>query len=497
MLNKCRCRSFSALFLTLVLAVFSLPLMSQTDQGPFMGPLPLVASHAEQPVDHSLASIVVKADALKENFAALAQKIAEIKNLAKASEELNLISVRIAELKIRMSEIKSSGAYGFEQVSQLRTDARSLLEAIGRELRRASEKLENAGILKQAWKEQETSWSESRLTLTGEVSESMLPIFKDAETIIRQALKDMEGIETPLVGFHQQVLAMQREAQGLNTDIDKLMVEMRKDLFRKSRPAMFTPTFFREFNTSVWDEFWMGLATLELPPAEFYSTYGWIFVLQLIIFAVAVYFFKTLQNRKIAQLKLDFILQRYISASALLGILLPMPLFEDKPRLVSLVFAGIVAISAARLVAGVIERPWRRRLIYMVVALYLLVQFFNFISLPLTLMRTFIATVGLAGAAFCRWRARLNEDDRSSVIYTTGVKIGGATMMLVFLTQAAGYVAMSSHLLDILIKTMFLGMIAWMIDLVARGALEMIFDNELIRKNKILDKHHKLFIKRG
>ncbi|OGK08319.1 MAG: hypothetical protein A2W80_18000 [Candidatus Riflebacteria bacterium GWC2_50_8] len=497
MFNKWQCRSFSALILTILLAVIALPLMSQTDSGQLMGPQPLVASQAEQPVDKSLASIVMKADSLKEDFAALAQKIAEIKGLTKANVALNLVKSRMSELKIRLKEIKGSGAYGFEQVSQLRTDARLLLEASSRELRLASEKLESAGAIKQSWKAKETAWADSKNAVSGEVSESMAPIFREAGKIISQALKDMDGIETPLVGFQQQILELQREAQGFNAELDKLMVEMRKDMFRKSRPAMFTPTFFRQLNTSVWEEFWMGFATLELPPAEFYSTYGWIFVLQLIIFAVAIYFFKTLKNRKIEQLKLDFILQRYVSASILLGVLLPMPLFEDKPRLVSLVLVGIIAVSAARLVAGVIERPWRRRLIYMIVALYLLVQFFNFISLPMTLMRTFIAVVGIAGAAFCRWRARINQDDSTSVLYTTGVKIGGATMMLVFLTQVAGYVALSSHLLDIMMKTVFLGLIAWMIDLVARGALEMIFDNELIRKNKIIDKHHKLFIKRG
>jgi small-conductance mechanosensitive channel len=470
--------------------------MSQTETAE-AGPQAVVASSPEPVVDKSLASIVVKADALKEDFTALATKIAEVKDLKKSSEDLVESRARLAELKARHESTRTSGAYGFEQISQLRSDTRLLLEAIGKKSGLASAKLELAGSLKQTWKAKEASWSESKSALKGEVGESVQTIFKEAEKIIKQALKDMEGIETPLIVFQQQTLDLQREGQSLASELDKLLVEMRRDLFRKSRPAMFTPTFFRQFTSETWHEFWLGLATLELPTAEFYATYGWIFVLQFIIFAVAIYFFKTLKSRKMEQLKLDFILQRYISASMLLGILLPMPFFEDKPRLVSLVLAGIVAISAARLVAGVIERPWRRRLIYMIVTLYLLVQFFNFISLPMTLMRTFTAFVGLAGVLFCRWRARANKDDSSSVLFVTGVKIGGVTMLLVLLTQVAGYVAMSSHLLDIMIKTIFLGLIAWMIDLVIRGALELLFDNELLRKSKLIDKHHKLFIKRG
>ena len=496
---KYRCRFFCGLIFVAQFVLLAFSLSAQgLDTGLIMGPQPLVATQPVVPViDQSLANILPQANSLKAEFESLEDRILSIKNLEKVEKEQIVMRTRLLELKNRFAEVKNSGIYGFEQLSQLRSDVKSLLEAVFRHSQFAGEKLHLSETIRQNWKNKEATWANIKSSFAEGVSQSLVSVFEEAEKTIKAALKNLDGIETPLVVFQQKVLEIQSEILQLGVELDKLMTAMRKDLFRKSRPAMFTPTFIVQFNSSVWDEFWMGLATLELPSASFYSTYGWIFVLQLIIFGFAMYFFKTLKNRKIEQLKLDFIFQRYISASLLLGILLPMPLFEDKPRLVSLIFAGIITIGAARLVAGVIERPWRRRLIYMIVTLYLLVQFFNFISLPTPLMRVFIAATGLAGAAFCRWRARINQDDSTSLIYTSGVKLGGAAMMLVFLAQVSGYVAFSSHLLDVTIKTVFLGLLAWMIDLVARGALEMLFDNELIRKNKIIDKHYKLFIKRG
>ena len=500
MFNKILCRSLSGVFFIVIFSLFSLALMAQTTTNSGQtGELqpPVIPSASDTVAEKSLANVLPRANLLKKEFEALDENISDIINLDKVDKEQVAARARLLELNNRFAEVKKSGTYGFEQLSQLRSDAKILLEVITRHSQFASERLKQSEVLKQTWIAKEDTWASIRTSFADGVNPSLISVFKDVEKTIKAAIKNLSGIETPLVTFQQKVLEVQSEVQQLNAELDKLMTTMRKDLFRKSRPAMFTPTFIAQFNSSVWDEFWMGLATLELPSAGFYSTYGWIFVLQLIIFGVAVYFFKTLKNRKIEQLKLDFIFQRYISASLLLGILLPMPLFEDKPRLVSLVLAGIIMISAARLVAGIIERPWRRRLIYMIVTIYLLVQFFSFITLPTPLMRLFIAAVGLGGAAFCRWRARINKDDSTSLLYTTGVKLGGVSMMLVFLSQVAGYVAFSSHLLDATIKTVFLGLIAWMIDLVARGALEMLFDNELIRKNKIVDKHYKLFIKRG
>lgn len=496
MLFKNRCIPFTAIICSLFLLTQILPIFAQSEPS-----LPnsqvSVATQTETPVDTSLSSVVVHADALKEAAAGLPEKISSIKDLKKGDQAVEAFKQKLATFKQKLEEIKKSGAYGFEQISFLRAEVRKFFEEITELSAQATGKLEEAGSLKQIWKSNETTWAERKNALTAEAGSSLANIFKDAEKIIRKAQKSLEGIETPLVAFQQQVLEQQRAAESIGSELDKILVEMRKDLFRKSRPAMFTPTFFRQFNSETWQEFWLGLATLEFPASKFYSTYGWIFVLQLIIFFAAMYFFKTLKNRKLEQLKLGFILDRYVSASLLLGILLPTPLFEEKPRLVSLILAVLVAISAARLVAGVIERPWRRRLIYILVALYLLVQFFSFISLPMTLMRTFIALVGLAGVIFCRWRASVNKDDGSSTLFNVGVKIGGATMLLVFLAQVAGYVAMSNHLLETLLKTVFLGLIAWMINLVAHGALEMFFDNEYIRKNKIIDKHHRLFIKRS
>lgn len=159
-----------------------------------------------------------------------------------------------------------------------------------------------------------------------------------------------------------------------------------------------------------------------------------------------------------------------------------MPLFETMPKLLKLLYVGIISINASRLIGAVIGGSWRRRLLYMIVGLYLVIQFFVFIALPAPVMRVFTALVG-ASWSNAVFLAGQNQPGRRSLIYLSGRHhLAELHWLWVFFSQAAGYVAFSNHLLDITIKTVFLGVIAWMINLILRGTIEAIFDNRFVRK---------------
>ncbi len=472
------------------------------DLSQFIGPLPLplpamIATSPTEGTTDSMADVLPKAEALKDEFNSLGETVKAITDISKLTSEHNLHRNRLKDNEAQLVEIRESGSYGFEKVSALRSELRTLIDAVNRHAKYTAEKLVKVETLKQSWIEKEASWQNQSNALTSEVGQSLRDVFKDAITMTVSARKSMEGSEAPLVDFQQKVIDLQRESQNQLGNIDKLMAEMRKDLFRKSRPAMFTPTFLLQFDTALWEEFWLGIASFEMPDRKFFQTFGWVFFLQLILVAGSVYFLRSLKDRNLERFKLGFIAERYWSASLLFGLLLPMPLFETIPKLLKLLYVGLIAVSASRLVGAVIGRTWRRRLLYMIVGLYLVIQFFIFIALPAPVMRVFTALVGIAGAMLCFWRAKINQAEGASFTFLAGIKSAGASLAVVFLAQAAGYVAFSNHLLDVTIKTVFLGVIAWMINLILRGTIEAIFDNSFVRKNDLINKHYRVFIKRG
>jgi len=466
----------------------------------FIGPL-FPDGSASYPVDTgvdtSLSSILPQAATLKEEFQKLPGEIEGIKNIDQLNNDKNAIFSRLTELKNRLKEIIDIGNYGFEQIADLRSQTRILLELVNRLANAVSTRFTRSESLKQHWISREGTWSNHKRTYRSDSKTSIGEVIAEAETIIAQAKKSLAGIEQPLVSFQQQVIETQQACQNFIGEIDQLMIKMRKELFRRSRPAMFTPTFIRQFDKPLWEEFWLGIASLEIPDMGFFASYGWIIALQIIFSFALIYFFKNLKNYDLEQLKLGFIAQRYASASILLGVLLPSMLFEDAPKMIKLLNAGLIAVSAARLLAGRIETVWRRRLIYLLVTLFLIIQFFGLIALPAPLFRLFAASVSLFIALICFWRARVNILAAASMSFAIGVKTGGAAMMIVFLAQVAGYVALANHVLEVTIKTVFLGLIAWMIDMILRGVIEIAFDNRFSRQIQIINKYYRVFVKRA
>lgn len=482
----------------------SLPAFSQTiDLSQFIGPLPLpipsmqASTTIQEDVSDSMAEILPKAEALKDEAGKLAETVAAVIDIEKLQSEHQLHQKRLQTNRDSLREIVESGTYGFENVSSLRSETRALIDAVSRHARYIAEKLVKIEGIKQTWAAKETSWQNQQSAKEANFSDSLRNVFKEALVVTDNARKSLEGLEGPLVAFQQKVVELQRQSQQQLEDIDKLMAEMRKDLFRKSRPAMFTPTFILQFDRTLWEDFWIGIASFEIPDRRFFQTSGWIFFLQLILIGGFLYLLRTWKNRNLEAFKLGFIINRYWSAAIFLGILLPLPLFDTVPKLLKLFYAGVLTVTASRVVGGVIDLPWRRRLLYIIVTLYLAIQFFTFIALPAPALRLFIALVGFAGALLCSWRARVNEAEGRSLTFIIGVKLGGASLALVFLSQVAGYVAFSNHLLDVTIKTVFLGVIAWMIDLILRGVIDFIFDNGFVRRYELINRHYRLFIKRA
>ena len=490
-----------AIFLLFCLA---LPGFAQTiDLSQFIGPLPLpipsmqASTTFQEDVSDSMAEILPKAEALKDEAGKLTETVASIIDIEKLQSEHQLHQKRLQTNRDSFREVVESGTYGFENVSSLRSETRALIDAVSRHARYIAEKLVKIEGLKQAWAAKETSWQNQQNAKETNLSEALRNVFKEALVVTVTARKSLEGLEGPLVTFQQKVVELQRQSQQQLEDIDKLMAEMRKDLFRKSRPAMFTPTFILQFDRTLWEDFWLGIASFEMPDRRFFQSSGWIFFLQLILVGGFIYFLRTWKDRNLEAFKLGFIINRYCSAAMFLGILLPLPLFDSVPKLFKLFYAGILTVTASRVVGGVIDLPWRRRLLYIIVALYLTIQFFTFIALPAPALRLFIAVVGFAGALLCSWRARVNEAEGRSLTFIVGVKLGGASLALVFLSQVAGYVAFSNHLLDVTIKTVFLGVIAWMIDMILRGVIDFLFDNGMVRRYELINRHHRLFIRRA
>jgi small-conductance mechanosensitive channel len=264
---------------------------------------------------------------------------------------------------------------------------------------------------------------------------------------------------------------------------------MRKDLFSKSRPAMFTPTFFSQFGKSLWEEFWLGIASLKMPGRNFYKSQGWVISLQILGVLFFIWLFGTISSEKADKLNLGFLVSRRISAAIVAGLALFYPLYEDLPNTARAFLWLIMVISGARVIAGTVEQSLRRILIYVLAGLFLTTHIFYLIKLPTPVFRIFVALVGLTGAILCFWRSTRGKRENASLPFLAATKIAGLTMLVIFLTQAAGYASLGNHLLEVAIKSVFFLLIVWITSIILKGLSEAGLDNAFVKRSRIFEKH--------
>ncbi|MDN5278440.1 MAG: hypothetical protein PWR01_2405 [Clostridiales bacterium] len=477
------------LFVFLCLCVFAgVCLYAQTPGSEQVGSPSAGISTGTSEIDSSVSSIVPKAAALEASFNQLPEKISELVASQTLNQEIVNLKTRLNDQKTRLNELKVSKMYSFDKISLIRGPIKENQAALIKLQDRIAQRIKSIEALRQNWESQKTVWSSLKENHAFD-SQAVKTIFKEAEKRFVKASKMLEGIESPLVGIQQKAIELGTEYQNLLKEIDEILVTMRKDMFRKSRPAMFTPTFIRQFDKSIWEDFWVGIASLSLPAQGFYSTQGWIILLQIFGIIFFIWLFSSFDAEKAKAIKLDFLITRKYSAAVIAGIAIFYPLFEDLPNMVRVLLWSIMTVGGARLVAGVVETPWRRKLIYLLAGLFLTSQLFYLINLPSPIFRIYVALVGLAGALICFWRVRINKMQNASLLVMAIAKAGGLTLLVVFITQVAGYVSLANHLLEVAIKSVFFILFVWIADLILRGASEALFDNVYVKKSRIFQKH--------
>jgi len=446
-----------------------------------------VATRTE-PVNSSISTIIPKATLLEESFVKLPDKIAEITASQTINQQLSSARKQLVDLRLKISELKASGMFSFDKIAEIRVSTREHHQKVRSTEKKLAEKIKEIENLRQTWEEKKKSWDLLRKNQSEE-SEAVKIVFKEAENKIKNALKLFSGIEAPLVQLQQVASALSSDYQNLLTEIEEIISSMRKDLFSKSRPAMFTPTFFSQFDKSLWEEFWLGIASLKMPARNFYKSQGWVISLQVLGILFFIWLFSSIGSEKAQKLKLSFLVSRKFSAAVVAGLALFYPLYEDLPNTARAFLWLIMVISGARLIAGTVEHSLRRTLIYILSGLFLTTHIFYLIKLPTPIFRIFVAMVGITGAILCFWRASRGRREDATMPFLAATRIGGLTMSVVFLSQVAGYAGLGNHLLEVTIKSVFFLLIVWITSIILKGLFEAGLDNAFVKRSKIFEKH--------
>ncbi|HMM58938.1 MAG TPA: hypothetical protein PKC25_02280, partial [Candidatus Rifleibacterium sp.] len=213
--NAAKKRYYCLKIAVIFLLCFSAQTFSQTiDLSQFIGPLPIpipsmqASTTIQEDFSESMAEILPKAEALKDEAGKLAETVAAVVDIDNLQSEHQLQQKRLQTNRDSLREIIESGTYGFENVSSLRSETRALIDAVSRHARYIAEKLVKVESLKQTWAAKEAGWQNQQNSKEINLNEALRNVFKEALVVTGNARKSLEGVEGPLVAFQQKVVEL-------------------------------------------------------------------------------------------------------------------------------------------------------------------------------------------------------------------------------------------------------------------------------------------------
>ena len=383
--------------------------------------------------------------------------------------------------------------------------------------KKVEERLKNIENLNNSWNEKKEFWQQ--LQKQNNVVESTYNtyaknLFQEKNKTIDKAFKLFEGADKPILNLNNKITDLNKATNNLADDLDRLIQNLRKRLFKKSGNAMLSIKYFREFknlfNQSNRNEEYLNKKG---SIGEIFNNYAWVFVLQIIIFILVALYLKNVKEDFMSVVGLNFLHKNYIASSLIISVLVGIPLvLESYPPLVKLVYTILICIGTAIIFCGKIPNKSIKAGVVLVFILYVLYKIFDLGNIPSVLSQLVMAIVSLASGIYFLKLNELKEEesftneteestektdnnienpDDFSLKIQLANKILGIFLIIAFILQIAGYTALANHIYHITLKSILIILLTWVTLDFLYGCVKIFLSTVIVTKylkNVIPDK---------
>ncbi len=441
---------------------------------------------------NSVSDLYKKSDDIAEESRNLEKKLQNLVNISDIEKRIIPLRESLNEYKQKFKESKGAENTDIEGMITLRGSVK-IISDICLELKsRADERLKNIATLNKDWLDKKDYWEKLREQSNFVNNKTAKDIFIENDKIINEALKRFDGVDAPVTNFSQRISDLNKEAEKLADELDKYIEELRNRLFKKTGHAMLTSKYFREFDDKLSDNFYEGIAKLEIIENNYFKNNTWIFIVQIIIVLLLFSYFKYANKELLTKLGMGFVYKNPVAVSLIIAVLVGLPFLDSIPPLIKFIYNIIIGISFCSIICSKIQNKSEKAAVILVFVLYMIYMVFDLINMPMALSRLIIAVFSLAsGIYFFKTSKTIGEKDSESEGKKTDVstkdkvicRLIGIFMLVAFFGQLAGYTALANHVFDITLRSVLISLFAWIILSALKGCVSTLFRSAFVDKH--------------
>ena len=441
---------------------------------------------------NSVSDLYKKSDEITDDSRNLEKNLQSLTNIADIEKNIRPLRESLNEYKQSFKDCKGAENTDIESMITLRGKVK-IISDICLELKsRVEERLKNIAILNKDWLDKRDYWEKLRQQSNFVNNKTAKDIFIENDKIIDGSIKIFEGVDAPVTNLNQRIGDLNKDTEKFAEELDKYIEELRSRLFKKTGHAMLTSKYFNEFDSKLSDNFYEGIAKLEIIKDNYFKNNTWVFVVQIILAFLLAYYFQHTSKELLTKLGLDFVRNNSGATALIIAVLVGLPFLESIPLLIKFIYNIIIGFSFCFIICNKLSNKGERSAVTLVFVLYMIYMFFDLISMPMTLSRLVIAVVSLAsGIYFFRLNDLLTkgydrQEDKTPSVSTKEkliCKLIGVFMLVAFVGQLAGYTALANHLFDITLRSILISLFAWLILSALKGCVRTTFNNAFVGKH--------------
>jgi len=447
----------------------------------------LMAQEEKSVAIPDLADLIPLAAKLSGRLAVLKEEIGVGPDLSGVEKDLSAIVTNLEKHSGELRGLEASGDYRYGQLVILGVALEresSLLEQASQPVTEGIRQLEAA---RKEWVAEEKRWNAWQSSLLkDEPLDEVKLTFAEAQETINTALNLIHQQLKPLLAMQRKAGNVQTRINSLAAEVDGLTLAKRGGVLYDSSPPMLSSKYLSQFGSGLLFAAQSGLDKVSWAGGGFFVQQGWLTLLQgLLSLVLIIVIFRHRQQLEGSE-RWRFVGKRPVSAGLFVGFVPLGLLYEGIPATWFFTQYAVIGVSMARLVGGLVEASWKRRFVYALVTFLSTTWFLHMVNLPLPLFRLYIfAAALLAFFLFLRWAG---ESGRRGdlLFYTWALRLGSCLFIVVLIFQLWGRAGLAEYLLISSMRTIGIGLVAWLSMYLARGGLEWTVNSSPLQRVTLL-----------
>ncbi len=438
-----------------------------------------------------LARVAVEASELIGHASETFARLSQYEDTGDLEGRLEQTEARLIQTRERIARQGEPESWNVDRLLETLSQLKSGQSTLNQVMAQVVTRLAALDRMRSDWEARRTFWQQWEEHLTSQQSNLPSETFSQSLQTIGKVLSQISNTVAPLVVVQEELSRLLNEHQALIGRIESALKEVRGQTFKKTGHSLLSPEFYRQFEPTLVQEIQQGLRQALRFDTGFFSTQGWVSLLQAVSVFVVAGFIRRYRRLGEGTAEWRFLLDHPWATGIFVAMAFLGPLYSTVPAAWRLVLSTLAVFSATVLIAGIVRHPLKRLIVFLLAGMLVGLMGVQLINLPLPLLRLGVTLAALAGLPFCLMAAsfcRRSTKERSS-LFVFGLRVGALVFLITLLAQISGYSVLAIRLLESSIRSVFVVIGATMALRLGEGAIDFVLELPVFSRVRFIQRY--------